>query len=93
MEEIQEIKEKELKTIKILVKDIETKDGKKFKKYSMVGENGKLVDLRFKMGTDLSKLNECKKAVIKVAYLSDASDYYEFPRFYAGEITSVEKLS
>lgn len=99
MEEIQEVKENKEKVeqfeIKILVKDIETKDGKKFKKYSMVADNGKLVDLRFRMDTDaglLAELNKCKKAKVTLGYLSDASAYYEYPRVYASDIISVEKL-
>ena len=79
-------------TITVLVKSVKDKTGKEFIIYRMVGEGGKLVDLRWKKETDLRILNECKKARVTVDYLSDASARYEFPRFYAGGIVAVEKI-
>lgn len=79
-------------TITVLVKPVKDKTGKEFTTYRMVGEGGKLVDLRWRKETDLRILNECKKARVTVDYLSDASARYEFPRFYAGGIVAVEKI-
>jgi len=77
--------------IKVLVSDVITAKST-FKKYKMVDSNGKLIDLRFRMGTDLTAVNACKKCIIHCKYLSDASANYEYPRFYCGEIVGVEKL-
>ena len=79
-------------TIAVLVRPVKDKTGKEFMAYRMVGDGGKLVDLRWKKDTDLRELNECKKARVTVDYLSDASARYEFPRFYAGGIVAVEKI-
>lgn len=79
-------------TITVLVRTVKDKTGKEFLTYRMVGEGGKLVDLRWKKDTDLRELNECKKACVTVDYLSDASACYEYPRFYAGGIVAVEKI-
>lgn len=79
-------------TITVLVKPVKDKTGKEFMTYRMVGEGGRLVDLRWKKETDLRILNECKKARVTVDYLSDASARFEFPRFYAGGIVSIEKI-
>lgn len=79
-------------TLTVLVKPVKDKTGKEFMTYRMVGEGGKLVDLRWKKETDLRELNECKKARVTVDYLSDASARFEFPRFYAGGIVAVEKI-
>ena len=80
------------KTITVLVKLVNDKTGKKFLTYRMVGGGGRLVDLRWTRDTDLSELNECKKARVTVDYLSDASPYFVYPRFYAGGIVAIEKL-
>lgn len=79
-------------TFVVLVRPVKDKTGKEFLTYRMVGEGGKLVDLRWRKETDLRILNECKKARVTVDYLSDASARYEFPRFYAGGIVAVEKI-
>ena len=79
-------------TITVLVRPVKDKTGKEFMTYRMVGDGGKLVDLRWKKDTDLRELNECKKARVTVEYLSDASNRYEFPRFYAGGIVAIEKI-
>lgn len=79
-------------TITVLVISVKDRTGKEFLTYRMVGDGGKLVDLRWKKDTDLRELNECKKARVTVDYLSDASDRFEFPRFYAGGIVAVEKI-
>lgn len=79
-------------TFTVLVRPVKDKTGKEFMTYRMVGEGGKLVDLRWKKDTDLRELNECKKARVTVDYLSDASEHYEFPRFYAGGIVAIEKI-
>lgn len=79
-------------TITVLVRTVKDKTGKEFLTYRMVGEGGKLVDLRWRKETDLRILNECKKAHVTVDYLSDASARFEFPRFYAGGIVAVEKI-
>lgn len=79
-------------TITVLVKPVKLETGKEFMIYRMVGEGGKLVDLRWKKDTELHELNECKKARVTVDYLSDASARYEYPRFYAGGIVAVEKI-
>lgn len=79
-------------TITVLVRPVKDKTGKEFLTYRMVGDGGKLVDLRWKKETDLRELNECKKARVTVNYLSDASTHFEFPRFYAGGIVAVEKI-
>lgn len=79
-------------TITVLVKLVKDRTGKEFLAYRMVGDGGKLVDLRWKKDTDLRILNECKKARVTVNYLSDASNRYEFPRFYAAGIVAVEKI-
>jgi len=79
-------------TFVVLVRPVKDKTGKEFLTYRMVGEGGKLVDLRWRKETDLRILNECKKARVTVEYLSDASARYEFPRFYAGGIVAVEKI-
>ena len=80
------------KTITVLVKLVKDKTGKEFFTYRMVGDGGRLVALRWKKDTDLRELNECKKARVTVDYLSDASNRFEFPRFYAGGIAAIEKL-
>lgn len=82
----------EIKEIKVIVREIKTQDGKRFNKYLMVDEHDKLVELRFRKETDLSILSTCKKAKVQLKYLSNASDYYEYPRYYGGEIVSVEKI-
>lgn len=79
-------------TITVLVRPVKDKTGKEFLIYRMVGDGGKLVDLRWKKDTDLRELNECKKARVTVDYLSDASARFEFPRFYAGGIVAIEKI-
>lgn len=79
-------------TITVIVRTVKDKTGKEFLTYRMVGEGGKLLDLRWRKETDLRELNECKKARVTVDYLSDASERYEFPRFYAGGIVAVEKI-
>lgn len=79
-------------TITVLVRSVKDKTGKEFLTYRMVGEGGRLVDLRWRKETDLRILNECKKARVTVDYLSDASARFEFPRFYAGGIVAVEKI-
>ena len=80
------------KTITVLVKLVKDKTGKEFFTYHMVGDGGRLVDLRWEKDTDLRELNDCKKARVTVDYLSDASYRFEFPRFYAGRIAAIEKL-
>lgn len=79
-------------SITVLVRPVKDKTGKEFLTYRMVGEGGKLVDLRWRKETDLSILNKCKKARVTIDYLSDASARFEFPRFYAGGIVAVEKI-
>lgn len=79
-------------TITVLVRPVKDRTGKEFITYRVVGEGGKLVDLRWKKDTDLRELNECKKARVTVDYLSDASERYEFPRFYAAGIVAIEKI-
>lgn len=79
-------------TITVMVRTAKDKTGKEFLTYRMVGDGGKLVDLRWKKDTDLRELNECKKAHVTVDYLSDASARFEFPRFYAGGIVAIEKI-
>lgn len=79
-------------TITVLVKLFKDKTGKEFYTYRMVVEGGRLVDLRWKKETDLRELNDCKKARVTVDYLSDASNRFEYPRFYAGGIVAIEKL-
>lgn len=79
-------------TITVLVRPVKDKTGKEFLTYRMVGEGGKLVDLRWKKDTDLRELNECKKARVTVDYLSDARARFEYPRFYAGGIVAIEKI-
>lgn len=79
-------------TITVIVRRVKDKTGKEFLAYRMVSDGGKLVDLRWKKETDLRILNECKKARVTVDYLSDASERFEFPRFYAGGIVAVEKI-
>lgn len=79
-------------TITVLVRTVKDKTGKEFLTYRMVVEGGRLVDLHWKKETDLRELNECKKAIVTVDYLSDASNRYEYPRFYAGGIVAIEKL-
>lgn len=79
-------------TITVLVRPVKDRTGKEFMSYRMVGDGGKLVDLRWKKDTDLRELNECKKARVTVDYLSDASERYEYPRFYAGGIVAIEKI-
>lgn len=79
-------------TITVLVRPVKDKTGKEFLTYRMVGESGKLIDLRWKKETDLRELNECKKARVTVDYLSDASARFEYPRFYAAGIVAVEKI-
>lgn len=83
---------KDTATIIVLVRPAKDKTGKEFVTYRMVGEGGKLIDLRWKKDTDLRELNDCKKARVTVDYLSDASARFEFPRFYAGEIVAIEKI-
>lgn len=83
---------KDTATITVLVIPVKDKTGKEFLAYRMVGNGGKLVDLRWRKETDLRILNECKKARVTVDYLSDASARFEFPRFYAGGIVAVEKI-
>ena len=86
-------KVEELKKIKVIVKHVEMKEkGLNFFTYKTPNEQGKLIDLRFKLGNSLEKLNECKKAWVQVARLDDASDYYEFPRMYADGVASIEKI-
>ena len=80
------------KTITVLVKLVKDRTGKEFFTYRMVGDRGTLIDLRWKKDTDLRELNECKKARVTVDYLSDASNRFEFPRFYAGGIAAIEKV-
>lgn len=77
-------------TITVLVRPVKDRQG--ILTYRMVGDGGKLVDLRWKKDTDLHELNECKKARVTVDYLSDASERYEYPRFYAGGIVAIEKI-
>ena len=79
-------------TITVLVKLVKGKTGNEFFTYRMVGDGGRLIDLRWKKDTDLHELNECKKARVTVDYLSDASNRFEFPRFYAGGIAAIEKV-
>lgn len=79
-------------SITVIVRSVKDRTGKEFLTYRMVGDGGKLVDLRWKKDTDLRELNECKKARVTVDYLSDASARYEFPRFYAGGIVAIEKI-
>ena len=79
-------------TFTVLVRPVKDKTGKEFMTYRMVGEGGKLVDLRWKKDNDLRELNECKKARVTVDYLSDASERYEYPRFYADGIVAIEKI-
>lgn len=83
---------KDTATITVLVKPVKDRTGKEFMTYRMVGDGGKLVDLRWKKDTDLRELNECKKARVTVDYLSDASERYEYPRFYADGIVAIEKI-
>lgn len=83
---------KDTATITVLVKLIKDKTGKEFYTYRMVVDGGRLVDLRWRKETDLRELNDCKKARVTVDYLSDASNRFEYPRFYAGGIVAIEKL-
>ena len=80
------------RTITVLIKKVKDQTGKEFFTYRMVCYGGKLVDLHWKKDTDLRELNECKKARVTVDYLSDASQRFEYPRFYAGGIAAIEKL-
>lgn len=83
---------KDMATITVLIRPAKDRAGKEFLTYRMVGDGGKLVDLRWRKDTDLRELNECKKARVTVDYLSDASARFEFPRFYAGGIVTIEKI-
>lgn len=84
--------ENELKELKVIIKEVKTKDGKTFKAFKAVNESGALVDLRFRKDVDTRELEKCGKAVIVVDRFSDASARYEFPRYYAGNIVSIDKI-
>lgn len=63
-----------------------------FKTFKYVADGGKMVDLRFKRDVDLSQFDGMNKFKIVVKEFNDCGDRYEYPRAYAGQVVSVEKI-
>lgn len=80
--------------IKVIVTKVTPKDTSKpsFNKYKIVRDGGRLVELRFKRDVNTSEIDKCTKCVLLVDTLQDASANFEYPRFYAGGLISVEKI-
>lgn len=83
------------KRIRVLVKQIEkTADHEAFPSYKLVGEGGRLVDLRMCRNVDTRLFEGMKKFEVD-AVVEDASDRYEYPRAYCKAIASetIEKIA
>lgn len=82
---------------KVLVKDGETKDGKKkFKYYRIVDEknNNKLVDTvmcKSVKSAMVDELNLCKKAVV-TGIMHINNNGFEFPKAFITSIEKIEKI-
>lgn len=74
------------KRIRVVVKQIEkTADHEAFPSYKLVGEGGRLVDLRMCRNVDTRMFEGMKKFEVD-AIVEDASARYEYPRAYCKEI-------
>lgn len=77
--------------INITIDKVKTKDGRSFIAYKY-DNNGRKVDLRFRREVNTRDLESLAldgrsvRATITVRGLSDASEKFTYPRFYAGEI-------
>lgn len=85
--------EKQARELKVMVETHKSKEGREFNTFKLVQDNGRLVDLRFKQGNDTTEIAKCNKCRVVVEELKDASRYYEYPRFYANGIVSVDKIN
>ena len=95
--EVNATQETEEKKYKILVKDCQSKDGKKkFKTYKLVDEEngGRLTDCvmcKTIGSVYLEELSFCKKAYI-TGDISINTSGYEYPKAFIRSIDSVEKI-
>ena len=83
------------KRIRVLVKQIEkTADHEAFPSYKLVGEGGRLVDLRMCRNVDTRLFEGMKKFEVD-AIVEDASSRYEYPRAYCKAIApeTIEKIA
>lgn len=69
-----------MKKIRVITRKVKA-NGKEFEVYQMVGDGGRLVDLRFCKDVDKTPISGMNKFEVE-AELSDASSHYEYPRFY-----------
>lgn len=80
------------KTFLLQVREAKAKNGSAFKSFKgELGNGGKLVDVRMKKDVDL-KLFEGGELFKVTCEVSDASANYIYPRFYAGNFKTVERI-
>lgn len=86
-----------METIRVIRKNAKTKDGREFSSYKLVGDNSRLVDLRFTrdVAPEALKAFEAVNKFEIDAEISDASDRYEYPRVYchAVDLETFKKIS
>ena len=73
-----------MKEIRILVKEVTTKEGKKFNSYKAVQKDGKLIDLRFTKAVKNAPTEDCIIVVKEENVNIDKSRLY--PRCWVKEI-------
>ena len=80
--------------IKVIKKNLKTKEGKPFMAFSYVNENGRLVDLRMKRDVNINQHfdNDFTKYYVTCNYFSVNNNSFEYPRVYIGEIVLVEPI-
>lgn len=80
-------------TFLVQAREAKTKDGKSFRTFKgELGKGGRLVDVRFKMDVDTRLFAEGTLFNVTAETVNDASDNYIYPRFYVGDVVSVERL-
>lgn len=86
-----------MEKIRVIRKTAKTKDGREFSSYKLVGDNSRLIDLRFTrdVAPEALKAFECVNKFEVEAEISDASDRYEYPRVYchAVDMETFKKIS
>ena len=80
--------------LKMMAKEVKKKDGTgTFTAYRLIKPDGTMVDARFRRGVNAALLPSSGKFWAWAGYVSDASDRYEYPRYYIGDVAKVEPIA
>lgn len=80
------MEEKKFERIRVLIKQVsKTDEHEAFASYKLVGDGGRLLDLRMCRTVDTRIFDGLRKFEID-AIVEDASDRYEYPRAYCKEV-------